>query len=37
MTPKSLLRREEASAPLTAFTSGRFQRLISDPPQGGPE
>src|SRR4029450_4141980 len=36
MTPKSLLRREEASAPLSAFTSGTFQRLISDPPPGGP-
>ncbi len=36
MTPKSLLRREEASSPLAAFTSGRFQRLISDPPSGGP-
>jgi len=35
MTPKSLLRREEASAPLSAFTSGSFQRLISDPPAGG--
>ncbi|RPH69800.1 MAG: 2-oxoglutarate dehydrogenase E1 component, partial [Myxococcaceae bacterium] len=37
MTPKSLLRREEASAPLAAFTSGTFQRLISDPPPAGPE
>ena len=36
MTPKSLLRREEASAPLAAFTSGTFQRLISDPPPAGP-
>jgi 2-oxoglutarate dehydrogenase E1 component len=36
MTPKSLLRKEEASAPLSAFTSGIFQRLISDPPPGGP-
>ena len=36
MTPKSLLRREEASAPLAAFTSGKFQRLISDPPPSGP-
>ncbi|HUM13880.1 MAG TPA: 2-oxoglutarate dehydrogenase E1 component [Myxococcaceae bacterium] len=35
MTPKSLLRREEASAPLSAFTSGKFQRLVSDPPPGG--
>ncbi|MGZ6140443.1 MAG: 2-oxoglutarate dehydrogenase E1 component, partial [Myxococcaceae bacterium] len=35
MTPKSLLRREEASAPLSAFTSGKFQRLISDPPASG--
>ena len=35
MTPKSLLRREEASAPLSAFTSGQFQRLISDPPASG--
>jgi 2-oxoglutarate dehydrogenase E1 component len=35
MTPKSLLRREEASSPLAAFISGRFQRLISDPPAGG--
>ena len=35
MTPKSLLRREEASAPLSAFISGSFQRLISDPPVGG--
>ncbi|HVP60403.1 MAG TPA: 2-oxoglutarate dehydrogenase E1 component [Myxococcaceae bacterium] len=35
MTPKSLLRREEAGAPLSAFTSGTFQRLISDPPAGG--
>jgi len=35
MTPKSLLRREEASSPLGAFTSGTFQRLISDPPAGG--
>jgi len=34
MTPKSLLRREEASAPLSAFTSGSFRRLISDPPAG---
>ena len=35
MTPKSLLRREEATAPLSAFTSGKFQRLISDPPASG--
>ncbi|HET9157620.1 MAG TPA: 2-oxoglutarate dehydrogenase E1 component, partial [Myxococcaceae bacterium] len=35
MTPKSLLRREEASAPLSAFTSGSFQRLISDLPGAG--
>ena len=35
MTPKSLLRREEAGAPMSAFTSGRFQRLISDPPAAG--
>jgi 2-oxoglutarate dehydrogenase E1 component len=37
MTPKSLLRREEASSPLAAFSSGMFQRLLSDPPPGGPE
>jgi len=30
MTPKSLLRREEASAPLVEFTQGGFRRLISD-------
>jgi 2-oxoglutarate dehydrogenase E1 component len=35
MTPKSLLRREEASSPLSAFVTGNFQRLISDPPAGG--
>ena len=35
MTPKSLLRREEASAPLNAFTSGAFRRVISDAPAGG--
>ncbi len=34
MSPKSLLRREEAGSPLSAFTSGRFQRLISDAPPG---
>jgi 2-oxoglutarate dehydrogenase E1 component len=37
MTPKSLLRREEASSPLSAFTSGTFQRVISDPPAGSAE
>src|SRR5215813_3287880 len=35
MTPKSLLRREEASSSLSAFATGNFQRLISDPPTGG--
>ena len=35
MTPKSLLRREEASSSLAAFTTGKFQRLLSDPPPGG--
>ena len=34
MTPKSLLRREEASSPLADFASGRFRRLISDVPRG---
>jgi 2-oxoglutarate dehydrogenase E1 component len=31
MTPKSLLRKEEASSPLSAFSSGRFQRVLADP------
>jgi 2-oxoglutarate dehydrogenase E1 component len=31
MTPKSLLRKEEASSPLVDFTQGGFRRLISDP------
>src|SRR5262249_41395380 len=31
MTPKSLLRKEEASSPLADFTQGGFRRLISDP------
>jgi 2-oxoglutarate dehydrogenase E1 component len=32
MTPKSLLRREEASSPLDAFTTGGWQRVIPDGP-----
>ena len=31
MTPKSLLRKEEASSPLVDFTQGGFRRLIGDP------
>ncbi|MGO9832522.1 MAG: 2-oxoglutarate dehydrogenase E1 component [Myxococcaceae bacterium] len=34
MTPKSLLRREEAASPLEAFTHGSWQRLLPD--AGGP-
>jgi 2-oxoglutarate dehydrogenase E1 component len=33
MTPKSLLRREEAASPLTAFTDGSWQRVIGDGPE----
>jgi len=36
MTPKSLLRREEASSPLEAFTSGSWRRLIADGPEVDP-
>ncbi len=31
MTPKSLLRREEAASPLEAFTEGGWQRVVPDP------
>jgi len=31
MTPKSLLRREEAASPLSAFTDGGWQRVIDGP------
>jgi 2-oxoglutarate dehydrogenase E1 component len=30
MTPKSLLRREEAASPLSSFTAGNWQRVIGD-------
>ncbi|MFN0062992.1 MAG: 2-oxoglutarate dehydrogenase E1 component [Myxococcaceae bacterium] len=33
MTPKSLLRRSEASSPLSAFTDGTFQRVIPETSQ----
>jgi 2-oxoglutarate dehydrogenase E1 component len=36
MTPKSLLRREEASSPLEAFASGGWKRVISDAPEADP-
>ncbi|MGO8968516.1 MAG: 2-oxoglutarate dehydrogenase E1 component [Myxococcaceae bacterium] len=35
MTPKSLLRREEAASPLEAFTGGGWQRVLPDAP--GPD
>jgi 2-oxoglutarate dehydrogenase E1 component len=36
MTPKSLLRREEASSGLEAFTGGSWQRVIADSPAMDP-
>ncbi len=37
MTPKSLLRREEASSLLQAFTSGGWQRVLPDPVDPDPD
>jgi 2-oxoglutarate dehydrogenase E1 component len=36
MTPKSLLRREEAASPLSAFTESGWQRVIGDAPEVDP-
>ncbi len=36
MTPKSLLRREEAASPLQAFTEGGWQRVIGDAAEADP-
>jgi 2-oxoglutarate dehydrogenase E1 component len=36
MTPKSLLRREEAASPLSVFTEGGWQRVIGDGPEVNP-
>jgi 2-oxoglutarate dehydrogenase E1 component len=33
MTPKSLLRREEAASPMSAFTAGQFQRVLAEAPR----